>query len=250
MFLVIIMNNYNELEDLLIKFNGIIYGGYVRDKMINNYYGIELIKMTDIDVYFKTEEDSEILIKELYKYGIITKTRTNKLDYAGIGLLLQFKTINFRSDKDKSFILDISFPLKEMKDYCHQLEPPFLNLDFSCNGFLLDKQGIHYSITTGSYIDFLSPKRRLIEIREITYDMYLFKTTIIRENKVKYQEIYMKMRIIKMMKKEISWKFVNLNLKKAKANKEDRCECCDEKINKQMIKINNKNYSYDCFLSL
>lgn len=243
------MNTYKDLEEFIIKSDGIIYGGYVRDKMINNYYGTELIKPTDIDVYFKTEEEATKLIRELYKYGNITKTRTNKLDYAGIGLLLQFKTIYYRSDNDNSFILDISFPLNEMRDLCHQLEPPFLHLDFTCNGFLLDKQGIHYSTTTGTYIDNLSDKRRLIEIREITYDMYGFMTTIIRENKVKYQEIYMKMRIIKMINKEVSWKISNLNLKMLKSIG-NRCDCCDEKIKKQIIKINNKNYSIDCFLSL
>ena len=75
---------YTDIESVVYDFNGVIYGGYVRDKMIKNYYtelyytygylekdinnikiAKSLIKRTiipnDMDIYFKSKEIADNL---------------------------------------------------------------------------------------------------------------------------------------------------------------------------------------------
>jgi hypothetical protein len=235
------MNSYKDFEELIFKYKGLIYGGYVRDKIINT-------EAVDIDVYFREKKDANLFKEKLADYGDILKIKTHNIGYAGLNRLLEFKNIEFKSN-DKLFIFDISYPLEDMKDICHIQEPPFNNLDLLCNGFLLDKKGIRYSTTSGSYIDYLDDNDRQKEIKEIILDMYEYKTFINNNRIVKYEEPYLKMRIIKMMNKKPKWKILNASflLFNTKIGKE-RCLCCDELINKKGVKINNKKYSINCFL--
>jgi hypothetical protein len=235
------MNSYSNFENIIFNLNGIIYGGYIRDKIIKT-------NPNDIDIYFNDKSNALLFIEKLKDYGNITKIKTNNINYTGIERLLEYKYLEL--DNDITILkFDISYPLDNTAIYCNSIEPPFYHLDFECNGFILDKKGLRYSISTGTYIDELEDKEKKLKISEIIYEMNNNKTRIIKENKTKHQEKYMITRIIKMMEKSTPWIILNSPFFIIKnKNKKIRCYCCDEIIDSKGVIIKNNNYSYNCFL--
>ena len=192
---------YSNIESVVYGYNGIIYGGYVRDKMIKDYYtelyytsgyldkdfnnhkiAKSLIKRTiepnDMDIYFKNKKEAKQFIEELETYGNIIINKNNDFTYTGIYSLIEHKEISLILN-DNTLIFDISYPLPNTENECNELEPPFNNLDMLCNGFLMDNKGIRYSNTTGTYIDDIEYERKKI-IAKIRFDIYEMKTSLIR----------------------------------------------------------------------
>jgi len=256
---------YKDIETIVYNFKGLIYGGYVRDKMIKDYYtelyynkgnlekdfnnnkiAKSLIKRTiepnDMDIYFKTKEIADNFIEELGTYGDIIITKNNDFTYTGIYSLIKHKEISLII-KDKTLIFDVSYPLENMKNECDELEPPFYNLDMLCNGFLMDDCGIRYSNTTGTYIDDLIYDRQK-EINKIIFDIYEMKTSLIRGLKI--EEPYIINRIYKMINRKFGWTIINTPFIIIKNNDKCICKKCNE-YSKLYFKVDGDTYDKNCF---
>lgn len=156
--------------------------------------------------------------------------------------------------------------------YNKNLQPPFMNLDFLCNGFIKTKYGITYSKNTGTYIDKLSELERTKEILKIQEDMLLFKTNFCNFEKIKKRDIstlskniYAYKRISKLLaKKSFMWTICNLPFNVVKATAQDCatecCICCepfkedsDRKfyvpVMKDGAEITSENVHLDCIMA-
>ncbi len=256
---------YKDIENIVYDFKGIIYGGYVRDKMIKDYYtelyynagflekdfhntkiAKSLIKRTiepnDMDIYFKNKIDAYKFIEELETYGNITIAKNNDFTYTGIYSIIKHKEISLII-KNGILIFDISYPLENMEEECKELEPPFNNLDMLCNGFLMDNNGIRYSMNTGTYLDDLEYDRKK-EISKIRLDIYELKTTLIRGLKI--EEPYIIKRIFKMINRKFGWTIINTPFIIIKNNSNYICKKCNE-YSKLYYKINGNTYDKLCF---
>ena len=255
---------YCDIERIAYEFNGVVYGGYVRDEMIStyhtqNYYSNgysevdfynpkthkssfkRTIKPNDIDIYFKSQEIANRFIDELYSYGDILTSTNNDFTYTGIYSLIKHKQITLITSKSYLSI-DVSYPHKNTEEECLDIEPPFNNLDMLCNGFVKDVNGIRYSSTTGTYIDDLDEVERKREIVRITFDMYEMKTELIAGLKI--EEPYIVGRVAKMINRRFSWNITNAPFEYIK--KEVVCRCCNETV-KGGYKVNKSLYAKDCF---
>lgn len=258
---------YNDIEPIIYKYNGIIYGGYIRDMMINKYYTDSyylagynksdfynskiakiylrrLIKPNDMDIYFKCKEDVNNFIEELETYGDIIKTNNNDFTYTGIYSLIKHKQITLLTIKEP-LIFDISFPYENTKDECQNLEPPFYNLDMYCNGFIMDKSGIRYSSMTGTYIDKLDINKRKKIISKIIIDIYECKTELATYGGLKIEEPYIVGRVIKMLNRKFSWNIINSPF----ISINNKCFICKNCNESSLIgfRINNNYYDKNCF---
>ena len=257
---------YTDIETVVYDFNGIIYGGYIRDIMIKNYYtelyytsgylkkdinntkiAKSLIKRTiepnDMDIYFRTKKDAKNFIEELGTYGDIIITKNDDFTYTGIFSLIEHREISLIINNDK-LIFDVSYPLPNTENECNELEPPFNNLDMLCNGFIMDNEGIRYSQTTGTYIDDLLENDRKKEIAKIRFDIYEMKTSIIRGLKI--EEPYIIKRIYKMINRKFSWIIINTPFIIIKNHNDCICKKCNE-YSKLYFKINGETYDKNCF---
>ena len=256
--------SYTDFEDVIFKSKGVIYGGYVRDTMIANYYESlfiannkvesiltinRLVKPKDIDIYFNTKREADAFIEKLSDFGDIIKKVSYEIEYAGMFREVDHKTIELFK-KGITFKFDISYPFSNMENEMVHLEPPFYNLDMLCNGFLMDIKGTRYSDCTGTFLDKLEGCERTKEIREIIYDMYNFHTHLTTYGMVKYNEPYIAFRVIKMMKRVFPWVIVNAPFQVIKRHiKNGCCNCCGTKLRYNSILYNNKYFEINCFLS-
>jgi hypothetical protein len=256
---------YKDIESVVYDLNGLIYGGYVRDKMIKDYYTElyytsgylekdinnpkiaknlikRIIEPNDMDIYFKSKIEAKNFIEELGTYGNIIINKNNDFTYTGIYSLIEHKEISLILD-DKTLTFDVSYPLPNTEEECNEMEPPFNNLDMLCNGFLMDKKGIRYSKTTGTYIDELGYERKK-EIAKIRFDIYEMKTLLIRGLKI--EEPYIIRRIYKMINRKFGWTIMNTPFIIIKNNDECICKKCNE-YSKLYFKIGDSTYDKNCF---
>lgn len=239
------MNSYSDFENIIFKFDGIIFGGYIRDLLINKYNS-DCILSNDLDIYFKTYQIVLKFLCELKLYGDIGKIKTNSLNYVGMYRNLIVKEITFISN-DMKFILDVVYP--QLNTEC-LVEPPFNNLDFYANGFIKDINGIRFSNNTGTFIDDFHNKDKEIFINKIKNDMYNYKTELTLTNINKLNQSYMFSRIIKMLTKKNKWIIVNLPFKIINNTKKYKCSCCDYFSKNKIVKCDDLIYNYSCFIEL
>lgn len=255
---------YGDIERIAFKYDGIIYGGYVRDEMISTYYtqiyyqsgNVErdinnpkihkssikrIIQPNDIDIYFKSQEIADSFIEDLHSHGDILTTRNNDFTYTGIYSLIKHKQLILISNKS-SLIVDVSYPHQNTEVECRDIEPPFNNLDMLCNGFIKDANGIRYSSTTGTYIDDLNIFDRKREIARITLDIYEMKTELV--DGLKIEEPYIVGRVMKMLNRQFSWRITNAPFGYTK--KDIVCKCCNETF-KGGFQVRKNSYAKNCF---
>jgi len=206
---------YNYIQSLIFKCNGTIYGAYVRDKYISEYYtdlfykscvirndkrywnknyspetSARLLLPEEMEVSFKTIQDADSFIssltnvKEFHSIAIIDITNNlesntiNILNVKNIAITMILGAIPFVSQgKAITIYLSISIPKYP------NIEPPFYNLDMLCNGFIMTKEGITLSGDTGTYLDCLSIVEKQEESMKIMKDMLQFKTEICMSNR-------------------------------------------------------------------
>lgn len=238
------IDDYVSFESIVFKFDGIIYGGYVRDKIIDEYKKSHFIVPNDMDVFFKTEEVAKNFIEELSSFGDIIKTVNNDNTYTGLFSIIQHKQISVINE-NKTLSFDISFPYKNTEIECQDLEPPFYNLDMECNGFLMDASGIRYSSMTGTYLDTLKSSEQKKELVRIIYDMYKMQTNLTTIGGLKIEEPYIVGRVLKMINRKPSWKILNAPFKYQKRN--FICKCCNEMSFKSGYKVGEFSYDKECF---
>ena len=159
--------SYTDIEKVVYDFDGIIYGGYIRDTMISKYYSdlfyaygykdkdfhnIKIAKSSskrilqpkDMDIFFKSKKISANFIEELSTFGDIQKKINNDFTYTGIYSLIEHKQIILILENGKELMFDVSYPYENTENECKDIEPPFNNLDMLCNGFIMDINGIRY----------------------------------------------------------------------------------------------------------
>jgi hypothetical protein len=194
-------NILNTIKQIIFNWNGVIFGGFVRDHIISEYY-TEIFKKNnnnnihniwntnidretiartlisdEIDVYIKNNQQSDKMIAE------ITKTILTKFGETNVAIT-KILLINKRD----SFYLYIENPIINIYRYCYDILigkipyitngvnititidviisdeiVPFGRLDFLCNGFVMTEYNICLSNNTGTDLDNLG----ILEKKEI-----------------------------------------------------------------------------------
>ena len=156
----------NRLVTLITDNDGIIFGGYVRDRLISQYHASEFTrKHSDPNRFHDLEYDSDTKLRLLVPNDLdvfITRNKFNKLLEA-INEGGFYCTVDSVWGNDKytesvthqKYTVSLVHP--DILDVCpvtfgldvlytsKNIEPPFGKLDLECNGFLMDKNGIRYS---------------------------------------------------------------------------------------------------------
>jgi len=204
---------YNMLitiEDVALNHNGVIYGEYVRAKILHNYY---------TGKFYENENDLE---EDKYwdsKYSIETIDRFMKIKEMCINFHNFDDYFNFRR-KMETIIKDINF-LTHFKTYTNEfpkivlnitfdrIEPIKENIIFLCDCFIINsiksKKNLTLSRNTGTPYDFIDEKTKEIVEKNIIKDIYKKTTVCIDEY---CQNITLYEKILELM--DIGWKISNL----------------------------------------
>lgn len=307
----------NQIKNIGLDNNGIIFGGLVRDEIIATHYREEFINNNldfkhywnknyhpesigrlllpnDIDIYFKDCDIMKNFINDIKNYinsfnGFINIKEFNdsphfkcfryinsyiNLNHTKVSIeILLGKTICFNGIRLKLNIDIISFDFNSITDvytyekYVKGLEPPFYNVDFLSNIFIMDKNNNHINIRlsncTGTPLDTMTFSNKNKFSSKVLDDIINFRTQFIRNIPYSYNCEYINCyRIIKMIDRgdDYSWNinnlpFSNFNIKDID-NDDYRCCICLEDIDKKninqkliSININSKNILHKkCFI--
>ena len=261
-------------------------------KYWNPHYNPEtnkrMIIPNDMDIYFKDEHNIQIFINHITKFvttfnGYITinkminSTSLNgfkyiddniKLQHTKINIIINIgKTINYRGITLK-FSIDVIYPDNnlEFKD----IEPPFYNLDFTSNIFIMEKNGnifndIRLSTCTGTIIDNMPFSLKSKLTAKITDDIINLKTQFVRNITSFNSEFVNINRIIKMIDRNNIWNITNIpfkiiqNPKELSTNIDTTCCIClddiiinkekKEKFSKIVIIRETTTFHLPCFIN-
>jgi len=252
-----------------------IIGKHYRNEFIkrnmdfSNYwdpeYDIEtkhrLIIPNDVDVYFKAENNSNTFINRLREFikefggkiNIIEDANFTRMNYSPANSFLKHKIITLslrlgRTLFHNGISLTFRIDLIEYKDnrntrthsdyYFNResIEPPFNNLDFLCNSFIMEKSTsgneiVRLSNCTGTPIDDMLASEKILYSASIISDIINFRTKFTR-NIDSYNSEYINcFRILKMINRSIPWNITNLpfreiNITDIKDKIEDKCCIC------------------------
>ena len=222
---------YAKIEEIVLKHDGIVHGGYIRDitkkitpadldvcfKLENSQY--REIRYKKIDNLIKDIKDIKefvSIIQEEYRNGKYHFNRNiHKLITLSITMLLGH--IPFIHEGIK---LNISIDIVVIR-HDVDIEPPFRHLDMSCNALIKTREGIRLSRHTGVQIlDELSDENRIIITAEIIKLIKKSEGYLIFNydpSSVNVQEVALR-RFLKIRSKI---KFVNLPFGEQLYNKDD-----------------------------
>jgi hypothetical protein len=207
---------YTRVVNKVFDYEGVIFGGYVRDKIISNHYNHEynnahsniwenkkfwnkqyhpetvgrLLTPNDLDICVSDNlsakgliEDIKNMIYEDFDRGnvIISSHYTTdsgnkyfKLAVSSVTKLEFAITVGKIPYMCPGHTINVSFDIVVRHNYL--IQPPFGNLDFLCNMFIMSKSGISISGNTGTKIDNMSIiDKKKVELKVMT-DMIEFKT--------------------------------------------------------------------------
>lgn len=295
----------NKIKAYGLNNKGIIFGGVVRNDIIglhyrkeffkkanNNYkeywnsdYDIQTIKRTilpeDLDIYFNDENNVNIFINQLTILvnsfsgfiNVINNNDNNNIKYIANNITLKHtkvyiqirigKTMRFDGIKI-NFNIDIIY--NKNKTEADNIEPPFFNLDFLSNIFIMENingvNNIRISNCSGTPIDTMT----YLDKAKITYnimnDIINGVTSFVGTSNVYYAENINCYRIIKML--QYDWNIINLPFKVINKDdievKTELCCICQELIEYDLDQTNKifqintnvkKSYylHYDCFMN-
>lgn len=263
----------NRIKEIGLKNKGIIFGGLVRCDIIGSYYKKEYFKKelnpnnywdkeydivtnkrtiipNDMDIYFKDEASVNYFIS-----AITTLINTFRGNIRIINNNNKYISIKNNINHKKAYIslrigTTLSFPgipLKFNIDILYKnddslIEPPFFNLDFLSNIFLMEKINgsniIRISNCSGTPIDDMTYYDKCKISNTIMTDIINGKTSFVRNFESYYSESINCYRIMRMI--EYEWDIINLPFKIIK--KEDITIsneiCC---ICQYIIDINEEN---------
>ncbi len=272
----------NHIKKLGLNNNGIIFGGLVRDEIIATHYREKfiskklnfrhywdknynpetngrLIVPNDIDIYFKNNDNIKEFVDEIKTYVQL---------YAGI---FQYENMN-NSRNIRNFNYSLNLHLNHTKVYIliyigrtisyagirlkleidiissdTRIEPPFFNLDFLSNIFIMEKNNgiinIRPSNCTGTPLDNMSIVSKSNKVSKILDDIINYRTQFIGNFThlldTEFNNCY---RIIKMIDREYSWDITNVPFSPITIEKDDDYKCCicleDIDNQKPLISIN------------
>jgi len=295
----------NKIKNYGLNNNGIIFGGLVRSDIIGGHFRKEYFKKNDdtsrywdinydietkyrtiipkdLDIYFKNENDYNSFIitlnnmtKMLNGYIEIKKNNSNIRYLFNNNSLNHFKvTIEFRIGKTISysgikltFSIDVIYNKNNTE---HSIEPPFYNLDFLSNIFLMEQTNnsiiIRLSNCSGTPIDDMNYIDKSRISTKIMNDIIQHKTQFTRNISNYNTENINCYRIIKMI--EYGWNITNIpfniiyinDFDKNDDSLNDKCCICLEKLKDEENEINKifqintnkiKDYKvhYTCFIN-
>lgn len=240
----VIKASYNKIQEIGLNCNGTIFGGYVRDLFIAEYYtdmfkkenydenkfwnnkyckkyNARMIVSNDMDICFNSKEDSQEFVNKIHQVpefsSVVVEYNNNNYNNSNIRFAKKLKisviigAIPFYS-KGIECVLNVDMVVQHEH---FKMEPPFMSLDFLCNGFILSKNSPKtFSRHTGTAIDNYSDYDRTMAIAFILQDLVNFKTKICLSPNVLDDDIYFNnnilRRILKMTYRKFPWSFTNL----------------------------------------
>lgn len=252
---------YNNLKKLIFEEDGIIYGGFVRDEYITEYYkklynlntkkdknrfwdrsyhpetAYRTLLADNIDISLTNIDKSHAFINKLFsneefkKFETITFLPPPHMPQVKIikklKISLVIGKIPFINKGDTIYInITITIPVKD------GLCPPFYNLDLLCNGFIMTKEGKKFSNNTGTIIDKYSEYERTVVSAKIIKDMLDFKTYLClnpsfynRKYCINYNNQCM-ITIKKMHTKKFPWIILNMPFDSYIISENSDITCC------------------------
>ena len=140
------------VRDVCFGCNLTLFGSYVRDHMLRLPFNHSV---SDIDIFsdsIKSEEFSESLAhKDIVLIPDVNHTSTAKYTHHKSFTVEHF-LINCSNG-----LLKIDFVYSSSETH---LEPPFNVLDFECNSFIWNRNGIRLGRSTGCFLDSLPPREK------------------------------------------------------------------------------------------
>jgi len=245
------------------------------DKYYDMTYDIEtnkrLILPSDIDVFFKTNANVDeffknvknVLIEPYFgQMKIKTNTRTqNMFNYISSFLKLKHNKVQISIVIGKTLtscgttlkllmdILTVNTELivndRSSEMYMSDIEPPFYNIDFLCNSFILEysnkRTNIRISNCTGTKIDNMEFTKKMYFANTILKDIVNNRTQFIRNDSNFNAELINCYRIIKLIQKPFSWNITNIPFHIFKSDEitndiEETCLICMDEIKLLMEK--------------
>lgn len=273
-----------------------IIGNHYREKFINKNldfdkywdtsYDIEtskrLIIPNDIDIFFKNEDKSNDFIKDMREFAksfngsILLKNVSrsqNMFNYISSNLKLKHSKVKITIVIGRTLTY-IGTPLKLSLDiitvnnelitgdpliesYMSCVEPPFYNLDFLCNVFVMEainkRHTIRVSTCTGTPLDTMEFTKKTTYLNKVITDIVNGDTQFIRNDINTNAELINCYRIIKLIERPISWNITNVPFNVFKGNDiktdvEETCYICMDEIK---LTLENKEKNKNCkFVSI
>lgn len=187
-----------KISELLIEQGAVIFGGFIRDKLIHDHYASifyernrdddqyddssydhetkhRLLVPKDIDVFIRGTEEQ---VKEIYSFirtkgfNVVIK-RYGKI-YGAFDNINQQKIVISNESVLGLPVMKIDVDVLFSSD-C-EVKPPFKRLDLWCNSLLMSKDGITISNQTGTRVDEWDIFGRKIFEIELLSDILKFKT--------------------------------------------------------------------------
>ena len=260
---------FEKLKRTGLEHNGTIFGGFVRDEYISEYYtdkykrentnpsiskywdvehspetSARLLLPQDMDISFKTQQEADEFIAALQRIPEFSKvwvSTSNDSEYSRsiqsslesithVCIDMHFGREPFlRRGRLIKINIDVVIPLNKA------LEPPFGNLDMLCNGFILTSSGKRFSKNTGTIIDLYSDYERAVVTPQILRHMFDFKTYICMTNQYEKQTINISAfnRVVKMTNKNTPWTILNLPYTRetyTPGDSEEECCICSDAL--------------------
>jgi hypothetical protein len=243
---------YERLRNIGLSQNGTIFGGFVRDEYIAEYYtekyknknsneselrywdtehspetSARLLIPKDMDISFKSLQEADefiAAIKQVPEFdyiSVVHDTNPNSAYNCSIkNSIASIRHVNIKMYYGREPFLNrgrtISMDIDVVVPNNSNLEPPFGNLDMLCNGFIVTKEGgKRFSRHTGTIIDMYSDYERAVVTPQIIRDLCHFKTYICMTNNTERETINISAfnRVKKMMCKKVPWEMLNMPYK-------------------------------------
>ena len=218
------------------------------DKYWDPTYDVEtkhrLIIPSDIDVFFRTENHSNAFQNPLREFvkdfnghiNITDDLNFRQFDYSTTNPYLKHKIITLsirigRTLFESGVVINLKVDLIEICSahassannrsfisFTSTIEPPFNNLDFLSNVFIMERSSsgefsVRLSNSTGTPIDRMSFSEKTHVSAMIIDDMINFRTQFVRNVDGYSSEFINCFRILKMISKPIPWNITNLPFK-------------------------------------
>jgi hypothetical protein len=287
----------NHIKNIGLNRNGIIFGGLVRDEIIASHYRDKfinnklnfsrywdknyhqdtigrLIIPNDIDIYFNNTSNiqdfletiklyvnkfnGKIIIKEIDSSNLRSFSYNLNLSLNHTKVYIEIKlgrTISFGGVRI-SLEIDI---ISNVNQQTSSLEPPFYNVDFLSNVFVMEKTNgiinIRLSNCTGTILDSMTFIKKSMNSAKILDDIINYRTQFVRNFIQNLDSEYINcFRIIKMIDRNFPWEITNVPFSPITIDEKDekddnRCCICLEKVNnkKPLISITkSKNILHKC----